>query len=87
MFRDEFTKLYRGVAFMLEEANKLKAGEVVHAQHRVPVASERSHIKETCDVDEDSLRAFISAAFGRFWYGVTSHPGLRALHTWAPRSR
>ena len=39
VFRDEFTKLFRGVHFMLEEADELKAGEVVHAQHRVPVAA------------------------------------------------
>ena len=45
VFRDEFAKLFRSVAFMLEEANELKAGEVVHAQHRVPVAAERSRIK------------------------------------------
>ena len=72
---------------MLKEAYELEAGEVVHAQHRVPVAAERSHMKGTCDVDEESLRAVVSAAFGRFWHGVTSNPGFRALHTWAPRSR
>ena len=87
VFREKFTKLFGGVAFMLEEENERKAGEVIRAQHRVPVAAERSHVKGTCDVDEDPLRALISAAFGRFWHGVTSHPGLRALHTWAPRSR
>ena len=27
--------------------NELEAGEVVHAQHRVPVAAGRSHIKKT----------------------------------------
>ena len=67
---------------MLEEADELEAGEVVHAQHRVPVAAERSHMKGTCDVDEDSLRALISAAFGRFGHGGTSHSALRALRTW-----
>ena len=66
MFHDEFAKLLRSVAFMLEEANEIEAGEVVHAQHRVPVAAERSHIKGICDVDEESLRALISAAFGQF---------------------
>ena len=81
MFRDKFTKLFRGVAFMREEASELKAGEVVHAQHRVPVAAEISHLKGTCDVDGESLRALISADFGRFWHGVTSHPRLRALRT------
>ena len=44
-------------------------------------------MKETCDVDEESLRALFSATFGRFWHGVTSHSGLRAVHTWAPRFR
>ena len=87
VFRDEFAKLFRSVAFILEEANELKVDEVVHAQHRVLVAAERSRMKATCDVDEESLRALISAAFGRFWHGVTSHPGLRAMHTWALRSR
>ena len=66
MFRDEFAKLFRSIAFMLEDANGLKAGEVVHAQHRVLVAAERRHMKGTCDVDDESFRAFISAAFGRF---------------------
>ena len=65
---------------MLKEVNDLEAGEVVQAQHRVPVAAETSHIKGTCDVDEESLRELISAAFGRFLHGVTSHAGLRALH-------
>ena len=37
VFRDEFAKLFRSVAFMLEEANGLQAGEVVHAQHYVSV--------------------------------------------------
>ena len=46
VFRDEFAKLFRSVAFMVEEANELEAGEIVHAQHRVPVAAERSHTKE-----------------------------------------
>ena len=86
VFRDEFAKLFRSVAFMLEEANVLKAGEVVHAQHHVPIATERHHMKGTCDVDEESRCALISAAFGQFWHGVTSHPGLRALHMWDPRS-
>ena len=81
MFRDKFAKLFRNVAFMLEEADELQAGEVVHPQHRLPVSAERSRVKETCNVDEESLRAPISAAFGRFWHDVTSHPGLRALHT------
>ena len=45
MFRDEFAKLLRSVAFMLEEANKLEVGEVVHAKRRVPVATERSQMK------------------------------------------
>ena len=67
--------------------NELEAGEVVHAQHRVPVAAGRSHMKNNCDVYEESLRALISAALGHFLHGVTSHPRLRALHTWAPRSR
>ena len=67
MFRDKFAKLFRGVAFMLEEANELKAGEVVHAQHRVPVSAEISRVKGTCNVDEGSLHALISAAFSRFW--------------------
>ena len=66
MFRDEFAKLFRSAAFMLEEASELEAGEVVHAQHRVPVAAERRHMKGACDVDEESLRALVSAAFGRF---------------------
>ena len=87
VFRDEFAMLFHSVTFMLEEANELEAGNVVHAQHRVPVAAERSHMKGTCDVDEESLRALISTAFGRFWHGVTSHPGFRALRTWAPHSR
>ena len=87
MFRDKFAKLFRGVAFMLEEANELKAGEVVHAQYRTPVSAERSRMKGTCNVDEESFLALISAAFGRFWHGVASHPGLRALHTRSPRSR
>ena len=87
MFGDKFAKLFRGVSFMFEEANELKAGEVVHAQHRVPVSAERSLVKGPCNVDKEPLHALISAAFGRFWYGVTSHPGLRALHTWSPRSR
>ena len=87
VFRERFTKVFSGVAFMLEEANERKAGEVIHAQHRVPVAAERIHMKGTCNVDEEPLRALISAAFGRFWHGVTSHSGLRTLHTWAPRSR
>ena len=87
VFRDEFRKLFRSVVFTLEEANNLKAGEVVHAQHRVPVAAERSYMKGTRDVDEESLRAHISAVFGQFWHGVTSHPGLRALHTWGSHSR
>ena len=87
MFRDKFAKLFRDVAFMLEEANELRAGEVVHSQHRVPVSAERSRVKGACNVDEESLRALISTVFGRFWHGVTSHPGLRALHTWSPRSR
>ena len=87
VFHDEFVKLFRSVAFMLEEASELQAGRVVHAQHRVPVAAERSHMKGTCDVDEESFRALIGAAFGRFWHGIKSHPGPRALHTWAPRSR
>ena len=47
VFRDEFTKIFRSVAFMLEEANELEAGKVVHAQHRVPIAAERSHMKGT----------------------------------------
>ena len=64
VFRDEFAKLFRSIAFMLEEANVLEAGEVLHAQHRVPVATEKSHVKGTCDVDEELLRALISAAFG-----------------------
>ena len=72
MFRDEFVKLFRSVAFMLEEANELEVGESVHALHRVSVAAERSHMKGTCDVDEDLLRALIIAAFSRFWHGVTS---------------
>ena len=87
MFRDKFAKLFRGADFMLEEANELKAGEVVHAQHRVPVSAERSRVKGTCNINEESLRALIIAAFGRFSYGVTSYPGLRSLHTWSPRSR
>ena len=87
VFREKLARIFRSVVFMLEGANELEAGEVLHAQHRVPVAAERSHRKGTCDVDEESLRALISAAFGRFWHGVTSHPGLRALHTWATRSR
>ena len=62
--------------------NLKRAGEVVHAQHRVPVAAERRHMKGTGDVDEQSLRTSISAAFGSIWHGVTSHPGLRALPTW-----
>ena len=86
-FRDEFTKLFGGVVFMLEEVNELEAGELVHAQHRVPVSAERGCIKWACDTDEESLRALISATFGRFWHGVTSHPGLRALHTWTSRFR
>ena len=84
---DACVKLFRSVASMLEEANELKSDEVVNAQHCVPVAAERSHTKGTCDVDEESLRALISATFGRFWHGVTSHPGLRALYPWTPRSR
>ena len=87
MFRETLARLFRSVVLMLEGANEFEAGEFLHAQHRVPVAAERSHKKGTCDVDEESLRALISAAFGRFCHGVTSHPGLRALHTWAPRSR
>ena len=87
MFGDEFVKLFRSIAFMLEEANGLKAGEIVHAQHRVLVAAERRHMKGTCDVDDESFRALISAALSPFWHGVTSHPGLRTLHTWASRSR
>ena len=87
MFRDKFAKLFRGVAFMLEEANELKAGEVVHAQRRVPGFAERRRVKGACNVDQESLRALISTAFGPFWHSVASHPGLRALHTWSPRSR
>ena len=86
-FSDEFVKIFRSIAFMLEGANDLEAGEVVHVQDHVSVAAERSHMKGTCDLDEESLRGLISAAFGRFWHGTTSHPRLRALHTWAPRSR
>ena len=52
---------------------------------RVLVSTERSRVKGTCDVDEGSLHALISAAFSQFWYGVVSYPGLRALHTWSPR--
>ena len=62
--------------------NLKRAGEVVHAQHRVPVAAERRHMKGAGDIDEQSLRTSISAAFGSIWHGVTSHPGLRALPTW-----
>ena len=64
----------------------LKRVKVVHGQHRVPVAAERSRMKRICYIDEESLCALISAAFGLFWHGVTSHPGLRALHAWVPRS-
>ena len=66
VFRDELTKLFRGDAFILEETNELKAGRVVHTQYRLTATAETSHVKGTCDVDEESLRAFISAAFGRF---------------------
>ena len=45
MFRDKFTTLFRGVTLMLEEANELKAGEVVRAQNPVPVSAERSRVK------------------------------------------
>ena len=85
VFRDEFAKLLHSLAFMYEEA--IEAEKVIHAKHHVPVVAKINRMKGTCDVDKESLRALISAAFGRFCYGVTSHPGLRALHTWAPRSR
>ena len=64
VFRNKFAKLFRSVAFMFEEANELEAGEDVHAQHRVQVSAERNHMKRTCDIDEESFRALISAAFG-----------------------
>ena len=74
VFCETLARLFRSIVFMLDGANELEAGEVLHAQHRVLVAAERSHRKGTCDVDEESLRALISAAFGRFWHSVTSHP-------------
>ena len=66
VFHDKLTKRFRSVAFMLEEANELEESEAVHAQHRVPVTAEKSHMKGTCDIDEESLRALISATFSRF---------------------
>ena len=92
MFRDKFTKLFRGVVFMLEKENEFKAGEVVHAQHYIPVSTERSRVKGVCNVHEESFRALISAVFGRFlarrnvapWTPSTAHmvsttPDMRAV--------
>ena len=65
MFRDEFAKLFRSVICMLEEANEREAGESFHAQHRIPVTAESSHIQRPVMKDH-SARSLVrlSVDFG-----------------------